>query len=75
MKVGFGCGCGHTNLLKSNRPLGGTPFADLVKNNIIGEARNHVGAADILGVSRTGGPGMLEVGKSINAKNLLKLFR
>lgn len=24
-EMGFGCGCGHTNLLSSNRPVNGSP--------------------------------------------------
>lgn len=42
--MGYGCGCGHTNQLLSNRPLGGSPMANLFKNSMIGTGQNHVGA-------------------------------
>lgn len=45
--MGYGCGCGHTNQILSNRPVGGSPFADLIKNNMIGAGQNHVGAKEM----------------------------
>lgn len=47
--MGFGCGCGHTNLIRSNRPIGGSPLAELVKGSMVGTGANHIGAAELFG--------------------------
>jgi len=68
--MGFGCGCGHTNLLKSNRPIGGSPLEGLVKSNLVGSGANHVGAANLFGINPRGGSGLNNIGKSITNKIL-----
>ena len=73
-KVGFGCGCGHTNLLSSNRPVNGSPLADLVKSSMVGTGTNHVGAANILGINPRGGGGLGAVSKNI-AMSILRRGR
>lgn len=55
--MGYGCGMGHTNQILSNRPVGGSPFADLIKNNMVGIGQNHVGAKEMFETMNRPGTG------------------